>query len=86
LNLAKNDNNATREIIHHKQISPPKSRQGGRQLFRFNVHEELWAMNLKPLYNLVCRNPMVDNVKARCTHVRDQFMLSNEVHDEANHY
>jgi len=29
---------------------------------------------------------MVDNVKARCTHVHDQFMLLNEMRDEANHY
>lgn len=29
---------------------------------------------------------MVDNVKAPCTHVHDQFMLLDEVCDEANHY
>jgi hypothetical protein len=43
-------------------------------------------MNFKPLCNLVCRKLMVHNVRACCTHVRDQLMLSGEVRDEANHY
>ncbi len=43
-------------------------------------------MNLKPLCNLVCRKPTVDDVRARCTHMCDQLLLSNGVCDEANHY
>jgi hypothetical protein len=54
-------------------------------LFRFNVHEEFGAMNLKPLCNVVCRKLGVDNAKARCTHICDQLLLPSEVHDEASH-
>jgi hypothetical protein len=43
-------------------------------------------MNLKPLCNLVCRKPMVDDAKASCTHVHDQLMLLGEVRDETSHY
>jgi hypothetical protein len=43
-------------------------------------------MNLKPLCNLVCRKPTVDDAKARYTHVRDQLLLLSEVHDEASHF
>jgi hypothetical protein len=86
LNLAKSDSSAAREVIHHKQISPPKLKQNKSWLFQFNVREKIRAMNVKPLCNLVCRKPTVDNVRARCTHVHNQFLLSNEVCDEANHY
>jgi hypothetical protein len=43
-------------------------------------------MNLKPLCNLVCKKPIVDDVRARCTHVCDQLLLPNGVCDETNHY
>jgi hypothetical protein len=43
-------------------------------------------MNLKPLCNLICRKPTIDDAKAHCTHVCDQLQLPDEVRDEANHY
>ncbi len=86
MNLAKSDNNAACEVIHCKQISPPKLRRGGSWLFQFNVREEFRAMNLKPLCNLVCRKPTVDDVRACYTHVCDQLLLPDEVHDEVSHY
>jgi len=86
LNLVKNDSSAIREVIHCKQISPPKSRWGESWLFRFNVCEEFKAMNFKPLCNLVCRKPTIDDARAYCTHVHDQLLLLSEVHDEISHY
>ncbi len=50
------------------------------------MRKEFRAMNLKPFCNLVSRKPAVDDVKAHCTHVRDQLVLSGEVRDEASHY
>jgi hypothetical protein len=86
LNFTKSESSAAHEVIHRKQINPPKSRQGESWLFQFNVHEEFRVMNLKPLCNLVCKKPSVDYARACCTHVHDQLLLPNEVCDETSHY